>query len=72
MGRRYETAIEARVWVYDPPSLVEPWYVKQVYGRVPNDDQRLRIRYWHCSENPNNVIIRTDDGSSDFADFTFD
>ena len=64
--------IEARVWVYDPPSLVEPWYVKQVYGRIPNDDQRLRIRYWHCSENPNNVIIQTEDGSSDFADFTFD
>jgi len=67
-----DDTIEARVWVYDPPSLMEPWYVKQVYGKVPNDDQRLRIRYWHCSENPNNVIIQTEEGSSDFADFTFD
>ena len=71
-GRIDDRTIEARVWVYDPPSLLEPWYTKQTYLKIPNDDQRLRIRYWHCSENPNNVVIQTDEGTSDFADFTFD
>ena len=64
--------IEARVWVYDPPSLVEPWYVKQTYAKLTNEDHSLRIRYWHCGENPNNLIIQTEEGGSDFADFTFD
>ena len=26
--------ITADVWVYDPPALAEPWYVKQVYGKL--------------------------------------
>ena len=67
-----DRTIEARVWVYDPPSLLEPWYTKQTYLRISNDDRRLRIRYWHCGENPNNEIIQTDEGASDFGDFTFD
>ncbi len=71
-GRIDDRTIEARVWVYDPPSLLEPWYTKQTYMKIPNEDQRLRIRYWHCGENPNNVVIQTEEGTSDFADFTFD
>ena len=67
-----DRTIEARVWVYDPPSLLEPWYTMQTYQRISNDDRRLRIRYWHCGENPNNVVIQTEEGASDFADFTFD
>ena len=66
-----DSRIEVDVWVYDPPILVEPWYVKHSYTKVPNADQRLRIRYWHCSENPNNVVIETEEGRSDFLDFTF-
>ena len=67
-----DRTIEARVWVYDPPSLLEPWFTKQTYLRISNDDRRLRIRYWHCGENPNNEVIQTDEGASDFGDFTFD
>ena len=67
-----DRTIETRVWVYDPPSLLEPWYTMQTYQRISNDDRRLRIRYWHCGENPNNVVIQTEEGASDFADFTFD
>ncbi|HEY8519510.1 MAG TPA: hypothetical protein VIN61_05480 [Gammaproteobacteria bacterium] len=62
--------IVAHVWVYDPPVLAEPWYVKQTYTKL-SDEQSLRIRYWHCAENPNNVVIRTEEGSSQFRDFTF-
>jgi len=62
----------AHVWVYDPPSLSEPWYVKQTYTKLSDDDKRLRIRYWDCGENQNNTVIQTDNGSSQFRDFTFD
>jgi hypothetical protein len=63
--------IVAHVWVYDPPSLVEPWYVKETYSKLSNDDRSLRIRYWDCGENQNNAVIQTDSGSSQFSDFTF-
>ena len=62
----------AHVWVYDPPSLVEPWYVKQTYTKLDDPQRELRIRYWDCRENQNNDVIQTDTGSSQFRDFTFD
>ena len=64
--------IVAHVWVYDPPSLVEPWYVKQQYAKLADADRELRIRYWDCRENQNNDVIKTDTGSSQFRGFTFD
>ncbi len=63
--------IVADVWLYDPVALEEPWYTRQVYKKLSNEDRSLRIRYWHCGENQNNVVIQTDEGGSDFADFTF-
>jgi hypothetical protein len=64
--------ITADVWVYDRETLLEPWHVQQTYQQVPNPDGYLRIGYWHCGENPNNVVVETDDGASQFGDFTFD
>ena len=66
-----DDTIEVDIWVYDPPVLVEPWYTKQVFKKLTNDDNALRIRYWHFNENQNNAVFETDEGSSDFADFTF-
>ena len=63
--------IVAHVWVYDPPALEEPWYAKQTYTKLTDPEHRLRIRYWHCGENPNNVVEQTDTGTSDFSNFTF-
>jgi hypothetical protein len=65
-----ETAT-ADVWVYDAATLEEPWYVRQTYKQVPNPDGYLRIGYWHCGENPNNVVVETEEGTSQFGDFTF-
>jgi hypothetical protein len=59
------------VWVYDPETLLEPWYVRQTYKQVPNPDNYLRINYWFCAENPNNTVVETDEGASQFGDFTF-
>ena len=63
--------LQADVWVFDPVNLTEPWYVRQSWTQLTNDDKRLRIRYWDCRENPNNVVIPTEQGGSQFRDFDF-
>ena len=65
------TTMVAHVWAFDPPALAEPWYTRQVYKSLSNDDASLRIRYWACGENQNNVVEKTDAGTSDFTNFTF-
>ena len=64
--------IEVDVWVYDPPALVEPWYTKQSYAKIDDQNKTLRIRYWHCGENENNSVIETAGGGTQFREFTFD
>jgi len=59
------------VWVYDPETLLEPWYVRQTYKQVSNQDGALRLNYWYCGENPNNTVVETGEGSSQFGSFTF-
>lgn len=63
--------LEADVWVFDPVNLAEPWYTRQGWTRLTDDDKQLRIRYWDCRENPNNAIITTETGTSQFPDFDF-
>src|SRR5688572_9763695 len=70
-GKTDPMTVQADVWIYDPVTLQEPWYVQQTFKEVPNPDGYLRIGYWHCGENPNNAIEQTDDGTSQFSDFTF-
>jgi len=59
------------VWLFDPRLYLEPWYVQRRYALLPNPDKNLRIRYWDCSENPNNDVTKTQDGGTDFKGFTF-
>ncbi len=59
------------VWLFDPRLYLEPWYVQRLYKLVPNPDKSLRIRYWDCSENPNNDVTRTQEGATDYKGFTF-
>lgn len=66
------TIVKADVWIYDPALYTEPWYVERRYSQVANEDKSLRIRYWNCSENPNNDVVKTPDGSTNYKDFTFD
>lgn len=63
--------LQADVWVFDPVNLAEPWYTRQSWTQLTNDDQQLRIRYWDCRENANNQIITTQSGTSQFPDFDF-
>lgn len=66
-----QDTIRAHAWLYDPSILEEPWYVAREYARVPNEDTSLRMRYWHCGENENNAVFQTEEGSTQYTDFTF-
>ena len=66
-----DKSMKVDVWVYDPPSLEEPWYAKQTYVKVDDQNKNLRIRYWNCSENENNSVIQTQAGATEFRGFTF-
>jgi hypothetical protein len=66
-----DDTIVVDIWVYDPPALLEPWYTRQAYKKLTNDDGYLRIRYWHFNENQNNSVIETEEGASQFSNFTF-
>ena len=66
-----DKTVTADVWVYDPPALAEPWYVKQSYVKLSDPDKSLRIRYWNCGENQNNSVFQTQDGTTQFRDFSF-
>jgi hypothetical protein len=61
--------ISVDVWVYDPPALAEPWYVKQTYGKLSDPD--LRVRYWNCGENPNNSVFQNKEGTTEFRNLNF-
>jgi len=63
--------IAVDLWVTDPTLYLEPWYVQKRYQQVPNPDKSLRIRYWDCTENANNDVVKTPDGTTDFKGFTF-
>ena len=66
-----DNTIEVDVWVYDPPALLEPWYVGQRYAKVPNDDKAIRIYDWNCFGNQNNDVIETEEGGTTYRDFSF-
>ena len=63
--------LEADYWVFDPVNLAEPWYSRQSWTELENDENYLRLRYWDCRENQNNDILQKDDGTSQFLDFDF-
>ncbi len=48
-------------------ALVRP---RHVYARAESR-QGIAIRYWDCHENPNNDVVQTENGGSEFKDFTF-
>jgi hypothetical protein len=66
-----DKSLKADVWVYDPPALAEPWVTTQTYQKLTDTDRSLRIRYWNCGENENNNVFQTQDGATQFRDFTF-
>ena len=63
--------LQADVWVFDPVNLAKPWYTRQSWTKLTDDDKQLRIRYWDCRENTNNEIAIQKDGTSQFKGLTF-
>ena len=66
-----DRTLVAHVWIYDPPVLVEPWYTKQSFTKLTDPEGMIRVRHWACKGNPNNDVYMTEDGNSNFVDFTF-
>jgi len=67
-----ERTLQADVWVFDPVNLKAPWYTRQSWTKLTNDDTALRLRYWDCRENGNNAITKKGDGTSEFETFDFE
>ena len=63
--------LQADYWIFDPVNLEEPWYTRQSWTELANDDYLLRIRYWDCRENSNNQIVQLEDGTSQFPELDF-
>jgi hypothetical protein len=63
-----EKTIGVEVWVYDPPALVEPWYVHHTYVKLSDPP---RIHYWDCGENPNNAVFQDKAGTTQFRNLGF-
>jgi len=64
--------LQSDMWVYDPVNLAKPWYTRQSWTQLTNDDKSLRLRYWDCRENANNAIEKQSDGTSEFKPFDFE
>ena len=67
-----DRTLQADVWVFDAVNLSAPWYTRQSWTKLTNDDTALRLRYWDCRENANNSIIKQGDGTSEFGTFDFE
>ncbi len=57
-----DRTLAVEVWVYDPPALVEAWYVHHTYLKLTRS--AARIQYWDCGENPNNAVVQTKEGTT--------
>ena len=57
------------VIVATPGRLLD--HLKQSYAKLDDQGKNLRIRYWHCGENQNNAVFQTQEGTTQFDDFTF-
>ncbi len=66
-----DKTMNVHAWAYDPASLKEAWYANKKYLKLTNEDKAVRIHFWHCMENQNNDVIQTEDGGTQFKDFSF-
>jgi hypothetical protein len=65
-----DRTMDVKVWVYDPPALVEPWHVQHTYVKL-TDPPDQRIRYWDCGENANNSVFQNKQGTTEFRDLKY-
>jgi len=65
--------IQADIWLYDSEALEEPWFSRQVYKLIPQEEgDPIRGSYWWNCQEPNNLVTETEDGGTTFLDFDFD
>ena len=62
--------IHADVWIYDSEALAEPWYVRQVYRLMEQEEgSPLRLEYWWNCHSPNNIVVPNRGWRHDFPRF---
>ena len=67
-----EATIQADVWLYDSEALEEPWYARQVYEKMEQEEGiPLRLTYWWNCDSANNIVVPTEGGGTTFLDFDF-
>ena len=67
-----DETIQADVWVYDPEALEEPWYTRQIYKLMEQEEgSPLRLEYWWNCHSQNNLVVPTGDGGTTFLDLDF-
>ena len=67
-----DETIQADIWVYDPEALEEPWYTRQIYKQMEQEEgSPLRLEYWWNCHSQNNLVVPTGDGGTTFLDFDF-
>ena len=67
-----DETLQADVWIYDPEALEEPWYTRQVYEKFHQEPgSPLRLAYWWNCQEPNNMVVPTEDGGTTFLDLDF-
>ena len=67
-----DETIQADVWVYDPEALEEPWYTRQIYKQMEQEEgSPLRLEYWWNCHSQNNLVVPTGDGGTTFLDLDF-
>ena len=65
--------IQADVWIYDSEALETPWYTRQIFKRIAQEEgDPIRGAYWWNCHDPNNIVTETEDGGTTFLDFDFD
>ena len=65
--------IQADVWIYDSEALETPWYTRQIFKLIVQEEgDPIRGAYWWNCHDPNNIVGETEDGGTTFLDFDFD
>ena len=67
-----EETIQVDVWIYDSEALEVPWYTRQMYKQIHQQEgSPLRLEYWWNCHSQNNIVVETEDGGTTFLDFDF-
>ena len=67
-----DQTIQADVWIYDSEALETPWYTRQIFKQIHQEEgSPLRLEYWWNCHSQNNIVVQEEDGGTTFLDLDF-